>query len=53
MDNDKVTISREFFNELIADANFLDELHAGGVDNWVGYDDARQRMKDNEVEDDG
>ena len=44
MDEDTVTIPREYFNELIAAANFLDELEAAGVDNWEGYEIAKEQM---------
>lgn len=44
-EKDTVTIDREFFNELIANSNFLDELEAAGVDNWEGYDIAKENMR--------
>jgi hypothetical protein len=44
MDDDKVTIDREFFNELVANSNFLDALEAAGVDNWEGYEIAKEEM---------
>ena len=35
-----VTISKTFYDALIADQKKLTALEASGVDNWEGYDDA-------------
>lgn len=43
MDEKTVTISARLFSVLIEARDFLLELEAGGVDNWDGYDDARER----------
>jgi hypothetical protein len=37
-----VTISKKEFDELVADQDFLNALHVAGVDNWEGYDFARE-----------
>jgi hypothetical protein len=37
-----VTISREEYASLLEDSNFLNCLEACGVDNWQGYDYARE-----------
>ena len=39
-----VTISKEEYEELLANSKFLDCLRACGVDNWLGYDDAIDLM---------
>ena len=38
MSSETITISREQYDELIADQQFLAALIACGVDNWDGYD---------------
>ena len=35
-----VTITEEEYEELIKDSNFLSALQAAGVDNWSGYSEA-------------
>lgn len=35
-----VTIKKSTYDKLVADSEFLTALHACGVDNWEGYDDA-------------
>ena len=40
MDDKKVTISEERYNELLKKEEMLDRLEAYGVDNWEGYCDA-------------
>lgn len=37
----KIEIDLEEYEELKEDSNFLAALEAGGVDNWEGYDMAR------------
>lgn len=43
---EKVTISKEEYNQLQEDSLFLEYLRAAGVDNWEGYDYAIQMMND-------
>ena len=43
-----VTILRSEYDHLIKDSQFLEYLHANGVDNWEGY----TRPDDDEDEDD-
>lgn len=40
MDDTMVTIPLSEYEQLVADQQLLDALHAAGVDNWQGYDDA-------------
>lgn len=35
--SEKITISMEEYNRLLADSEFLANLRAAGVDNWEGY----------------
>lgn len=35
-----ITISKEFYDELITDQEFLNALEEFGVDNWEGYEEA-------------
>lgn len=37
-----VTISQEEYEELLERSMWLDALEAAGVDNWEGYDEARE-----------
>jgi hypothetical protein len=37
IDEDTVTITRAYFDQLVADSKLLANLHAAGVDNWDGY----------------
>lgn len=34
----RITVRKEYLDELIAKANKLNALEAAGVDNWEGYD---------------
>lgn len=43
---DTVTILREEYEELLSDQKFLELLQAYGVDNWEGYDMAREEFND-------
>ena len=49
-DKETVTISKEEYNELCEDSQLLCALHAAGVDNWDGWDLAREIMKEWENE---
>jgi hypothetical protein len=44
-----ITISLAEHAELVEASEFLDCLRACGVDNWPGYDEARQMMRGDEV----
>lgn len=41
-DGDTVTISREAYDNMLEDLRFLSALEAAGVDNWDGYQIARE-----------
>lgn len=41
-----VTIPIERYDELVAAEEFLQALEAAGVDNWDGYDYAKEMMGD-------
>jgi len=43
-----ITISREEYDELIADQNFLSALMTAGVDNWEGFEQAQDTLE-NEI----
>ena len=43
---DTITISVERYNELIRSEKILNALYAGGVDNWVWYEEALENMDD-------
>lgn len=46
MPEEQITISREFYNELLESQKWLDALESAGVDNWSGYDYARELLKE-------
>lgn len=41
-----ITITLEEYEALAKDANWLLALESAGVDNWEGYDEARQIYRD-------
>lgn len=41
-----VTLTAEEYEELVNQTILLDCLEACGVDNWVGYDDAREMYRE-------
>lgn len=43
-----VTITRKEYEELLEDSKWLRCLEGAGVDNWEGYDIARDYMEDAE-----
>lgn len=43
-----VTISKKEYESLLEDSEKLSALEAAGVDNWQGYDDAMEMMKEME-----
>lgn len=47
MEEDTVTITKEEYEELLANTRWLYCLEAAGVDNWDGYDVA-QDIRDQE-----
>lgn len=42
MNDETITILKSRYNELIETEILMDALDAGGVDNWVWYDEARK-----------
>ena len=45
-ENNKATMSLDMYEDLIDDAQFLHALKAAGVDNWYGYEEAQDIMKE-------
>ena len=45
MDNEKITISKKEYDDLLEQAEFLEALKAQGVDNWDGYEDACESVE--------
>ena len=45
-DVNMITIPRAVYDGLMRDRNWLMCLEDAGVDNWVGYDEARQLYKE-------
>lgn len=41
-----ITISKEAYDSLVEDAQFLEYLMAAGVDNWSGYEQAQEMLGD-------
>ena len=39
-DSETITISKEEYDQLVKDSDFLNALQSVGVDNWEGYSDA-------------
>jgi hypothetical protein len=50
-DEKTVTISKEEYESLLEDSQFLAALRAAGVDNWDGYSEAFEYL-DEEAEED-
>lgn len=42
---DKITISKKEYDQLVESANFLQCLEDAGVDNWEGIDYAQELMR--------
>lgn len=42
MNEETVTISKEEYESLLQDRKWLEALEGAGVDNWEGYDYARE-----------
>lgn len=45
-DANMITIPRAVYDSLMRDSDWLMCLEDAGVDNWVGYDEARQLYKE-------
>lgn len=45
MSEPTVTISQAFYDQLVADSEFLEALKGAGVDNWEGYDCALESLE--------
>ena len=45
-DSETVTISRKEYDQLQKDADMLNALEAGGVDNWEGYSEAHRYLRE-------
>lgn len=46
MPEETVTIKKSEYKQLLKDSNWLACLEAAGVDNWQGYDYAREMEND-------
>lgn len=46
MSDDVVTISRREYEQLLSDSDWLACLEAAGVDNWEGFDIARDILRE-------
>ena len=42
VEEETVTITKKEYEDLLADSEWLSCLEAAGVDNWDGYDEARE-----------
>lgn len=47
-EEETVTITKKEYDDLLKDSEWLSCLEAAGVDNWQGYEDAIQMLKENE-----
>lgn len=48
MNEEMITITKKEYDSLVEDSNFLLALQSAGVDNWCGYDEARQILSEME-----
>jgi hypothetical protein len=48
MNKETVTISKKEYESLLEDRKWLQALENAGVDNWEGYDYARELMNEDE-----
>lgn len=46
MNTNEVVLTKEEYDELIADRDFLDALRGAGVDSWEGYDYALELLEE-------
>lgn len=44
--SETVTITMSEYEELLEDSRFLSALEAAGIDNWEGYDYAKDILRD-------
>ena len=51
METDEITVKAKYFERIQKESHFLDCLRAAGVDNWSGYDDAREMWEQEYPED--
>lgn len=47
-DTEMIEISKALYDQLLEDQRFLSCLEGCGVDNWPGYDDAREMFQEGE-----
>lgn len=45
-----ITITKKEYDDLKKDQKWLQCLEAAGVDNWQGFDDAREMMNDEDTD---
>ena len=48
MEKETITITKKEYKKLKANSRWLSCLEAAGVDNWEGYDYARELLKESE-----
>jgi hypothetical protein len=48
MNEETVTISKKEYDSLLEDRKWLQALESAGVNNWEGYDYARELMNEDE-----
>lgn len=46
MEEEMITITLKEYNKLIENDAFMDALVAAGVDNWDGYDEAKDLLEE-------
>lgn len=47
-----ITITKKEYDTLVKRDEWLECLEAAGVDNWQGYDEAREILRESKEEDD-
>ncbi len=52
MERETITITKKEYEKLKDDSKWLSCLEAAGVDNWEGYDFARELLDDDDDDDD-
>lgn len=50
MSKETVTITKEEYDDLVESYQWLCELESSGVDNWCGYDHAKEILQEWESE---
>lgn len=48
---ERVSIPKEYYEELVRDSQWLSYLMRAGVDNWQGYAEAEQMREDDDIAD--